>query len=46
VALTNPEMDFLDGWVKKGTPVIIVGALPMAPGDDLSGPAAGAGSPH
>ncbi|MCZ6600068.1 MAG: L,D-transpeptidase [Acidobacteria bacterium] len=46
VALTNPEMDFLDGWVKKGTPVTIVGALPMAPGDDLSGPAAGAGSPH
>jgi len=46
VALTNPEMDFLEGWVKEGTPVTIVGALPMAPGDGLPGTPAGAGSVH
>lgn len=46
MALTNPEMDFLDGWVKEGTPVTIVGALPMAPGDTLAVDATSAGSSH
>lgn len=46
MALTNPEMDFLDGWVKEGTPVTIVGALPMAPGDALAVGATSAGSSH
>lgn len=31
VALSNREMDFLEGWVEEGTPVTIVGALPATP---------------
>jgi hypothetical protein len=31
IALTNREMDFLDGWVIQGTPVTIVGSLPDPP---------------
>jgi hypothetical protein len=31
IALTNREMDFLDGWVTQGTPVTIVGNLPDPP---------------
>ncbi len=41
VALTNREMDFLEGWVENGTPVTIVGALP---GTSLKEPPAGRAS--